>query len=122
MFIVTKQAHQARLYRGAKDQLQDKATVTLSLAQEIRFADVSAGDISPSGRDIILRRENAALLWTRRPGESIAAALARTPVSVPIIGPPRETNGESIAFHPDGQGYFTLSEGKGQPIYFFRSK
>jgi hypothetical protein len=118
LFIVTKQQKKARIYCASKKQLTNGAEVTLLFVCELSFREASAGDISPSGGEIILRWEAAARLWRRRLGESIQDAFSRTPVAVPVVGPPKEPNGESIAFHPNGGGYYTLSEGRNQPIYF----
>lgn len=119
LFVATKQQRRTRIYSVAKEQLQDGGSVILKLEKELGLGNISAGDISPDGREIILRRENAAWIWKREPGESVGAALSRAPQTVPVIGPPREPNGESIAFSCDGQGYYTLSEGQGQTVYFF---
>jgi len=119
LFLATKQKRVARVYAAAREQLADGATVTLTLAGEISFGDVSAGDISPDGSELILRRENAARLWRRAPGESVEEALKRAGMPASIVGPPREHNGESIAFHPECLGYYTVSEGQHPAIYFF---
>ncbi|MBI4662011.1 MAG: hypothetical protein HY735_24580 [Verrucomicrobia bacterium] len=119
ILIVTKEKRKARVYVAAENRLADKADIGLTLMNEVAFAEASAGDISPDGREIILRRENAAVVWSREPGETVAVALARRPKPARIIGPPREPNGESVAWSPDGKGYYTLSEGARQAIYFF---
>jgi len=90
--------------------------------REIPFADISAGDLSPDGQHLLLRREDGAWMWSRGPGETIAAALANPPRRMPVIGPPAEPNGEAIAWSTDGRGYYTLSEGKRQPIYYLPIK
>lgn len=119
LFVATKQPRRTRIYSVARELLQDGGSASLKWVTELGLGNISAGDISPDWREIILRRENAAWIWKRQPGESVGAALSRAPQTVPVIGPPREPNGESIAFSFDGQGYFTLSEGQGQTVYFF---
>jgi hypothetical protein len=119
LFIVTKEKKRARVYLARKAELRPGRITKLTLVTELPCPQVSAGDISPNGNEIILRRENTAWLWQRRQGESIAAALARPPKPAAVIGPPAEPNGESITFSADGAGYYTLSEGPRQPIYFF---
>jgi hypothetical protein len=49
----------------------------------------------------------------------VGEALAGEPCDVPVVGPPEEPQGETIAFTPGGRGYYTLSEGVFQPIYEF---
>lgn len=119
LLVATKQKKRSRLYLAPAARLTDRAEIVLAFVREIPVPDVSAGDISPDGQRILVRRENAAFLWTRAPGESLAAAVGRVSRRVPVIGPPQEPNGEAIAWRPDGAGYYTLSEGKRQPIYYF---
>ncbi|MCZ7639476.1 MAG: hypothetical protein M5U12_27580 [Verrucomicrobia bacterium] len=119
LLIVTKQKKRARVYRAPADAWTSPGVVRLSFLCEVPFAQVSAGDISPDGRRLLLRREGAAVMWTRAAGEPLATALAEAPLPAAVIGPPSEPNGEAIAWAPDNQGYYTLSEGKRQPIYFF---
>lgn len=119
LFIVSKEKNRARLYGIKKERLRSGQDAPLTLWREIGCSQVSAGDISPNGGEILLRREERAWSWTRRPGETVVDAFSRPPQIAPVIGPPTEPNGESIAFSADGSGYYTLSEGSGQPIYFF---
>lgn len=118
LFIATKEKRRSRLYAASGEQLVDGASVMLRQVGEVAFAEVSGADISPNGSEIILRRENAARLWHREKDESVEAALRRTPTAIPVVGPPVEPNGESIAFDAAGAGYFTISEGKRPAIYF----
>jgi hypothetical protein len=119
LLIATKEKRRSRIYLAPANRLAAGAEVALTLLWEVPVADVSAGDISPDGHHLILRRENAAFLWTRGAEEPLLKALARPSRRVAVIGPPTEPNGEALAWRPDGTGYYTLSEGKRQPVYFF---
>jgi hypothetical protein len=119
LFIAVKQAGDSQIYRATKVQIESGSPVQLELVGHINLELVSGGDISPDGTLIVLRREDFAQLWIRSPGESVGDALGRPPINLPVLGPPSEPNGEAIAFHPTGLGYYTLSEGKEQRIYFF---
>ena len=119
LFIVTKEKKRALVYTAKKEMLRPDRVVQLTLLRELACAQVSAGDVSPDGSEIILRRENTAWHWVRQPGETVTDALSRPPRRAAVIGPPTEPNGESITFSADGSGYYTLSEGQHQPIYFF---
>jgi len=81
----------------------------------------TGGDISPSGGKILIRGYWAAYLWERNENESIGQALSRPGCPVPLS--PNESHGEGIGFDPQGQGYYTTSEGEifqpSQPIYYF---
>lgn len=119
LYIATKESGRCRLYRAASAQLQADAIVVLGFVMELKFDIVSAGDISPDGREIILRQEEYARYWQRPPGQTIAQALSGNPAPVPVIGTPTEPNGEGVAFAADGSGYFTISEGAQPAVYFF---
>jgi hypothetical protein len=120
LFVVTKERGRARLYGASLDELQESGPVRLELAVEVPCARVSGGDISADGQRILLRREDAAWLWMREPGESVASAFRRSPRSMPVVGPPEESNGEAVTWHPEGTGYYTLSEGEHPQINLFR--
>ncbi len=119
VFVVTKQPGSARWYRANLNGLASGATITLEFVTAVAFGVASDGDISADGTQIVLRREDFAMLWKRCDAESIASALARAGFSIPVVGPPVEPNGEGIALLPDGSGYLTLSEGTDPQLYFF---
>jgi hypothetical protein len=120
VFIVSKGQGVSRVYTVTKAQLDAGGTNTLSFVREIFFDEPSGGAVSPDGREIILRQEDYAQLWTREPGESIGDALGRDPVWVPVVGRTTEPNGEAVCFDAEGRGYFTVSDGtSSQPLYYF---
>lgn len=120
IWIATKQS-QTRLYRVSPAGLDDGDEAALVFVRSVSFGQPSAGDISPTGDGILLRREEAARLWPRAVGESVGDAMGRTGTSVPVIGLPAEPNGEAVAFLRDGTGYVTLSEGEDPPLYYFQA-
>ncbi len=79
---------------------------------------ITAGDISADGRWILLRSYDSAYLWPRRLDQSIAEALSQAPCPAPLHD---ERQGEAIAWSPSSMGYFTVSEGVREPIYYFPS-
>jgi len=72
---------------------------------------VTAGDVSADGRTLVLRTYDRALVWSRRPGESLASALLREPCTggADLVG---EGQGEAVALTPDGRSFFTVPEGE----------
>ena len=122
LFVVTKQTNAARVYRANLMGATNRATLTLEFQRELAFDLASGGDISPDGAQIILRREDFAMIWQRCDGESVETALGRDGVSVPIFGPPDEPNGEGIGFLADGAGYVTISEGADPTLHFFAAQ
>jgi hypothetical protein len=119
LFVVTKEAGAFRTYKATQAQLNSGELVQLTLALSGNFGPVSGGDISPDGTQIILRHEDEARLWQRKPGDSVEAALARASEKIPVIATPSEPNGEGVTFAPDSRSYYTISEGLLPIIYFF---
>ncbi len=76
----------------------------------------TGGDISPRGDEIVVRTYDSAFLWRRASGGTVADALLGTPCSLPLASEPQ---GEALGFAADGGGYYTLSEGSKQPLYFY---
>jgi len=76
------------------------------------------GDVAPNGREILIKNYAGAFLYKRPDGKSVGEALVGDALgtSVPCR---REFMGESIAFDADGAGYYTLSEGQNQPLYYY---
>ena len=120
LFIATKETT-SRLYTAPKSQLDTNDAFTLTFVRTINFTVPSAADISPSGNEIIVRRENVADLWIRTNGESISNAFSGTAYSIPVTGTANgEPNGEAIGFDWIGSGYFTLSDSASiQPLRYF---
>jgi hypothetical protein len=120
LMIVTKEDRGARAYIAHAARLSDRAShVTLEELAALEAEQVSAGDISSDGRWVLLRNEEQGWLWERAPGEPLADALQRPPVVVAVRGDKQGDNGESVAFGPTGQSYYTVSEGKDERIYEF---
>jgi hypothetical protein len=118
--IITKESTTSRIFTATQAALNSGTNVILNLAGNIAFDVPSSADIAPNGREIIVRQEDFARLWTRTNGQSISAALAAPPVNAPVIGTPTEPNGEAVTFDANGNGYYTLSEiGSAQPLYYF---
>jgi len=80
------------------------------------LTDLRAGDISPDGRWIVLRNKTDGWLYERGENQTIGQAFAGTPVKFQMIS---EVQGEAIGWAADGSGFYTTSEGRNQPIYFY---
>jgi hypothetical protein len=75
----------------------------------------TAGDVSADGRTVAIRTYTALYAWTRKPGTSLAATLARKPcVGSAQLG--LEGQGESLALSRDGRSFFTVPEGVGAAL------
>jgi hypothetical protein len=71
---------------------------------------VTAGDLSADGRTIVLRTYDRAFVWTRRAGESVAAALRgrRCSARNDLFA---EGQGEAIALTAGASAFYTVPEG-----------
>jgi hypothetical protein len=76
----------------------------------------TGGDISRDGQHVLLRTYTDIFYWERAPGTPLANIFLGQPCILPMGSEPQ---GEAIGFAADGSGFFTVSEGEGQPIYWF---
>ena len=119
LFIATKRLDGSRIYMATRAQMNAGGAIALTFIRQIAFYKVSAGDISPDGRLIILRRGGKAAVWSRSASQSVGSALAAAPAEAPLPNPD-EVNGEAIGFDANARGYYTTSEGFQPPIYYFQ--
>jgi hypothetical protein len=102
-----------------------KGTVDWSVSQEATylgeielgtFALATGGD---AGTDrIVIRTYDEVFTWDRMPGETMAATLLRRSCRVASVG---EEQGEAIALTSDQLGFYTMSEGRNQPVLRFQA-
>ena len=124
LYIVVKSGDGVSPVFRAAAPLAAAAPITLSRVAVLRFGTApllggrttTGGDISSRGDEIAIRTYDAAYLWRRPSGMTVADALATTPCALPLR---LELQGETLGFSSDGSAYFTVSEGNNQPIYTF---
>ena len=85
--------------------------------------EIKGGSVSPDGKWILLRRHSKTVsvdgwIYYHAPGTPIESSFAAAPGLVPLVFEPQ---GEAVTFTPDSTGYYTISEGAAQPIYFYGS-
>ena len=106
------------VYRAAAP-ISDGADVVLEVIAQLGCGPmITACDISPDGRALLVRTYRSVLAWQRVEGEPWSQVLARPPRTMPARAEPQ---GESIAFLADGSAYLTISEGTDVPIWLFES-
>lgn len=117
LYIVSKREIRSRLYRVAASELTKFGTAVLRFKAELPWGWATAGDISPDGCEILIRGYNNASVWSRPSGSNLWNAFKGKEYRVPVAIEPQ---GEAICYASDGRGYYTVSEGLNQPIYYYK--
>lgn len=114
LYIVTKE-EPSRVCRAAYPQ-STSDTITLEYVAKLPWGIATGGDISPDGKMVLIRGYLAASLWLRPQKRPLWKCFDGPECKAPIIF---ERQGEAICFDPNGTGYYTTSEKRNQPIYYF---
>ena len=78
------------------------------------FTMITSGDISPNGKEILLKNYLNVYRWIKSGNESILELLSSTPERLKYE---KEPQGEAIAWQANGQNYFTITESaNNQPV------
>lgn len=109
LFVITKREDRSRVYRARSPSFTGE-TVTLEYLRELGEGLVTAADACPDGKTVLVR---SYLGLDAYGGSSVAGALRGTPSRRLVEVEPQ---GETVAAAPDCEGYYTLSEGSGQPL------
>ena len=121
MYIVSKiKGQAAKAAHVPKSAFESGTTVALTNIVLLSFHtsnnDPTGGDLSPNGHEILMVSHHKMYYWTVTNGD-VLATLQTNPVEVPYIDEPQ---GEAVCWDANGQGYYTLSEGHNQPLYYYR--
>lgn len=106
IYVLSKREDSVRVYR-MPNPVQPKGVYTLERVGTLHFTKANAGDISPDGTKILVKNYANVYYWEKAADESPLDAFKRKPVRLTYQIEPQ---GESIAWTPDGQSFFTLSE------------
>ncbi|MVN22138.1 hypothetical protein [Mucilaginibacter arboris] len=122
-YIITKREDSVGVYTAPLNAPLDETTVLQKKAKLYfpglpLFRWITAGDISADGSKILVRSYQKVFYWKRQPGEPIWKTLERKPAQLPYKA---EKQGEAIGFTLNGKGYYTTSEGKNAPIYYYQT-
>lgn len=82
-----------------------------------KFDLATAGDISPSGRQVAIKNKKHILLWNRQGNESLSQTLARQPLHIKAYQ--EEEQGESFAWLTDSIFYTTSDSKSNTPVYCY---
>ena len=107
IYIISKLESNVNVYRASYPQ-STTDTLILEHKATLGLTGITGGDISLSGREIILKNYTNIFYWYRAPGEEVWEALEREPIIVPYI---MEPQGEAVCWEPkELGGYYTVSE------------
>jgi len=115
IYIIAKRELFSKVYRAGFPQSTTGQT-RMQAVTVLPWGFATGGDVSPDGRDVIVRGMFNAALWTRPAGEPLWHAFSGKQTSLPLANEPQ---GEAICFDSKGLGYFTISEMVHPPLYYF---
>ncbi len=81
--------------------------------------DATGGDVSPDGQIVAIRTHDRVWAFARDPSLPLHTAFASPACGTPEVF---DAKGEAIALAWDGSGYYTASEGVGEPLYWYGSQ
>lgn len=84
--------------------------LTVPKSTDKEAVSASAHPCTPA---FLLRTYNTLYEFRATPGSTLEAAFSTTPTVVPVA---TETQGEGVAYRPNGQGYLTTTEGSQPPL------
>ncbi len=127
LFILSKREETLHLYRLAWPQNTNSVISARLVANDLTFHrlgeprgyhplyynQVTGGDISPDGFEILIKDYSTVYYWKREAGQPVEAVLRARPFLLPYLP---EARGEAVAFSANGKGYYTLSENTGEGI------
>lgn len=121
MYIITKREDSVGVY-AAPLNASFTDTILLQKKAKLHFTGlplmkwITAGNISADGSEILVKSYQKVYFWKRQPGKPVWKTLQNKPTELPYI---TEKQGEAIGFTVTGKGYYTTSEGKNAPIYYY---
>ncbi len=121
LFVISKREENVRIYQ-APYSLSATDTMELKNVGSLPFHNITAGDITQDGSEVLLKNYNAIFYWSRDSDQSLFKTLQQ-PHEILQYTP--EPQGESIAWDLNEKGYFTLSERNiphEQVLYFYKRK
>lgn len=106
LIIVSKREESVHVYMLLFPQNTDSINIPQQIST-LPITQVTGGDISNSGKKIIMKNYDNIYYWLRKPGQSLRDAFSQFPEHLTYIVEPQ---GEAICWSNDEKGYFTLSE------------
>jgi len=115
IYIISKRETYSRVYLAAYPQ-STTSTITMEYKGQLPWGWAVGGAISPDGSLVIVRGYSNASIWQRGDGVNLWEIFTGPECPVSVAWEPQ---GEAICFDADGCGYYTVSEGINQPLYYY---
>ncbi len=106
MIIISKRENNVNIYLAAYPQSFTEI-ITLTKVGTLPFGQVVAGDISPDGKEILLKNYEQIFYWKKKDNETTIDLLKKPFQNLSYT---LEVQGEAIAWQANGTGFFTVSE------------
>lgn len=116
IYIITKRDLLSIVYRASPPH-STAERILLERVALMPWGLAVGGDISADGLLILVRGYSSASVFKRPSAGPLWQAFLEPSTLVPLQ---QEPQGEAICFNAQGTGYYTTSEGKNQPIYFYK--
>ncbi len=113
LFLVSKREKNVSVYilnypQSYKDINTAEKLITLTVGDKGFMLDqIVGGDISPNGKEILIKSYKDVFYYNIEDGETIKDAFSKVPVPANYIPEPQ---GEAICWDNDAEGFFTISE------------
>jgi DNA-binding beta-propeller fold protein YncE len=119
IYIITKTDLKSKVFKLSYPY----STTTMNKVEELGslpYNYVVSAAISPSGKEVVVKKYDAIYDYPRTPGETIMQTLSKQPVNLPYQVEPQ---GEAIVFDNNDTGYYTISEkapASSVKLYFYK--
>jgi len=121
LLIISKREENVGLYE-VPDNYSETETKELLHIINLPFNNLTSGDITIDGNEVLLKTYDAIYFWQRNIDERIQDVLSKDHQSVDYKIEPQ---GESICWDINGEGFYTLSEkswASNQVLYYYKRK
>ncbi|MBP7205882.1 MAG: hypothetical protein KBA54_05125 [Candidatus Cloacimonetes bacterium] len=119
LYVISKREENCGIYRLGYPQSFSQPNVARRVGS-LPYNWVTAADISPSGRRILIKTYSNIYRYQRGKNQTVAAALAG---KYKTLHYKLEGQGEAVAFDEKGKGYLTISERLGETpveLYYYK--
>lgn len=117
-YIISKREENVGIFE-LPEKLSETDTMELKQVSNLPFQNITSGDITIDGKEILLKTYDSIFYWNRNTDQMIISELSKEHIQVDYKIEPQ---GESICWNLDGSGFYTLSEkswASQQVLYYY---